>query len=333
MERQLSRSAKDLRSNVPLLRRFDAIPVAAFRSFVTVVEAGGFSTASRQLGLAVSTVSKHVDMLEARLRTSLVLRTTRRVTVTEAGTEFYEQCRLVLDRLDEVAEANFAPNELRGHLRVVAPPSFTSCILAPALPRFLSRHPNLRIDLRVTTAEVDFLRDGVDLAVRMTDAHANSDRIERIGPAPSLLCASPAYIARFGTPQRPEDLTAHRCLSGISSPYGERWQFRVGHDSVFVPIRSVFASDTGEVLRAACLDGLGIAGFYEFHVRGDLEAGRLVRVLGEFQADVSSLCAILPGGRYTPSKTSAFLSFLIETWQEAEVARAAKTRLLPSEAS
>jgi LysR family transcriptional regulator, regulator for bpeEF and oprC len=324
---------KDQRSRIPLSRRFDAIPVAAFRSFVAVVEAGGFSAASRQLGLAVSTVSKHVDMLEARLRTSLVLRTTRRVTITEAGTEFYEQCRVMLDRLDEVAEANFAPNELRGHLRVVAPPSFTSCILAPALPHFLSRHPNLRVDLRVTTAEVDFLRDGIDLAVRMTDASTGSDRLERIGPAPSILCASPDYLARFGTPRRPEDLKAHRCFSGISSPYGERWQFRIGQDTVFVPIRSVFASDTGDVLRAACLDGLGIGGFYEFHVRRDLEAGRLVRVLGEFQADVSSLCVALPGERYTPSKTSAFLSFLIELWQEKGTAGLASEQPPPDRAS
>lgn len=315
METRLSTIAKD--RPLPLSRRFDAVPIAAFRSFAAVVEAGGFSAAARHTGVSVSTISKHIGMIEARLRVCLTLRTTRRVTVTDAGHEFYEQCRQMLDRLDQAAEANLPASELRGRLSLIAPPSFTRCILAPALPRFLARHPNLRVEVRVTPAPADFLRDGIDLAVRMTDTHSGGDRIERIGPAPSLLCASPGYLARHGAPQRPEDLAAHRCLGGLSSPYGERWLFKVGHDTLSLPIRSVFATDMGDVLREACLNDLGIGGFYDFHVRDDIEAGRLVPVLGTFQADVSALYVVLPGARYTSSKTTTFVAFLRETWRDA----------------
>ncbi|WP_166652284.1 LysR family transcriptional regulator [Enterovirga rhinocerotis] len=301
---------------MPLSQLFDAVPIAAFRSFVAVVEAGGFSAAARHRGVAVSTISKHVGMLEACLRTDLTLRTTRRVSVTEAGSDFYEQCRQMLDRLDETVEASLPSSELRGRLSLIAPPSFTRCILAPALPRFLASHPDLHVEVRVTPAPPDFLRDGVDLAVRMTDTHAGGDRVERIGPAPSVLCASPGYLARHGVPERPEDLSAHRCLGGLSSPYGERWLFKVERDLVAVPIRSVFSTDMGDLLREACLSDLGIGGFYDFHVKDDVAAGRLVPVLGTFQADVSALYVVVPGTRYASSKTTAFVSFLRETWRQ-----------------
>lgn len=317
MERLLSGIVKGRAS--PASTRFDSVAVGAFRSFVAVVETGGFSAAARRLGLAVSTVSKHVDALEDRLRRPLTLRTTRRVAITEFGRTFYEQCAEMLDKLDQATEVGHSPHELSGRLSIIAPPSFARCVLAPALPRFLSRHPRLGVDVRVTPAPINFLRDGIDLAIRTTKAQAGGDRIEYVGPAPSLLCASPEYLARHGMPRRPEDLAEHRCLGGLNSPYGEHWPFRVGTATQTVPIRSVMASDMGDVLREACLSGTGIAGFYEFHVRDDLKSGRLLAVLGEFQADVSALYVVLPGARYTRPKTAAFLSFLTEVARDEHV--------------
>lgn len=295
-------------------RRLDSIPVAAFRSFATVVETGGFAAASRELKLAVSTVSKHVDVIEDRLRSNLFLRTTRRVTLTDAGSSLYKQCRLVLDQLDDAVESNLRPDELRGRLRVVSPPSFTRCVLSPALPTFLQRHPELRVELRVTTANFEFLRDGVDLAIRMMLHHVSSDQVEHIATAPSVLCASPEYLKRVGTPRRPEELASHRCLGGINSPYSESWRFKIGDELVDLPVKCNFICDTGDVLREACLRGMGIAGFYGFHVEEDISARRLVPLLSEFQADVSSVYAVRPSARYASPSVQAFTSFVREAW-------------------
>ena len=295
-------------------QRFDSVPIAAFRSFATVAETGGFAPASRDLRIAVSTVSKHVDMLEARLKTNLLLRTTRRVSLTDAGASFYQHCKSVLDQLDDVVESNLGPNELRGRLRIVSPPSFTSRILSPALPEFLRRHPELRVELRVTTAHLEFLQNGVDAAIRMIPDQPGSSDSVRIGAAPSVLCASPDYLAEHGTPVRPDDLIHHACLGGISSPYGEAWPFKVKNEVISQPIKSRFLSDTGDVLRDACIRGLGIAGFYAFHVEDELKAGRLVPVLQRFQADVSSIYIVRPSARYVSSSVRAFTDFVRELW-------------------
>jgi DNA-binding transcriptional LysR family regulator len=294
-------------------QRFDSVPIAAFRSFVTVAETGGFAPASRDLRIAVSTVSKHVDVLEARLKTNLLLRTTRRVSLTDAGASFYQHCKSVLDQLDDVVESNLGPSELRGRLRIISPPSFTSRILSPALPDFLRQHPELRVELRVTTANLEFLQNGVDAAIRMTPDQPSSDSV-RIGPAPSVLCASPDYLARHGTPKHPDELVGHSCLGGISSPYGESWPFKVKNEVIRQPVKSRFLSDTGDVLRDACISGLGIAGFYAFHVEDDLTAGRLVPVLQRFQADVSSIHIVRPSARYVSSSVQAFTDFVRDLW-------------------
>lgn len=294
--------------------RFDSVPIAAFRSFAAVAETGGFAPASRDLRLAVSTVSKHVDILETRLKINLLLRTTRRVALTDAGADFYRHCKSVLDQLDDVIESNLGPDELRGRLRIVSPPSFTSRILSPALPEFARRHPELRIELRVTTANLEFLQHGVDAAIRMMPDHQASSESVRIGTAPSVLCASPGYLAQHGTPQHPDDLAMHACLGGISSPYGESWRFRLKDHLIEQPISSRFLSDTGDVLRDACIDGLGIAGFYAFHVQDDLKAGRLVAILQSFQADVSAVYVVRPSARYVSSSVRAFTDFVRDLW-------------------
>lgn len=323
-ERKQEGADKIARTPIGLIsrsRRFDSVPIAAFRSFVTVVETGGFAPASRELKLAVSTVSKHVETLETRLKANLLLRTTRRVTLTDAGTSLYKQCRTILDQLDDVVESNLRPGELRGRLRIVSPPSFTSRILSPALPDFLQRHPDLQVELRVTTANVEFLRDGVDLAIRMMLDQISSDQVQRIGAAPSILCASPEYLARFGVPQRPADLVAHRCLGGISSPYGENWRFKIDDEIVDLPVKCSFLTDTGDVLRDACLRGLGVAGFYEFHIEDEVRTGRLVPVLTSFQADVSSVYVVRPSSRYATPSVLSFVSFLRDLW-DSRTARA-----------
>ncbi len=294
----------------PATRRLDSVAIAALRSFVAVVEANSFSAASRHLGTAVSTVSKHIDTLEHRLSTKLFARSTRRLNLTESGVALYEHCRVALDSVDNAVEQTFSATAVSGTVRVVAPPSFTHCILSAALPIFLAQHPQVSVDLKVTTATVDLLRDRVDVAIRMTPTSGTGGTLERIGKAPSALCASPGYLARHGTPRVPTDLAQHRCLAGVNSPYSERWPFRVGTEVIEVPIRSSFTSDTGEMLRHACLHDLGIAGFYLFHIQPELDAGRLVRVLQDYEVGDGQVFALMPSGRFMPRATAEFLRFI-----------------------
>jgi DNA-binding transcriptional LysR family regulator len=291
-------------------RRLDAVSIAALRSFVTVVEVGGFSAASRQLGIAVSTVSKHIDTLEGRLHATFFLRTTRRLSLTEYGTRFYEYCREAINQVEEAVDQTFNPQEIRGRLRVVAPPAFTRCVLSPALPTFLESHPNLHVELKVTTASFDFLQNQVDVAIKTMIDQQHGGRVQEIGKAPSVLCASPAYIDRFGMPRRPAELRDHQCLLGVNSPYSERWRFKVKREIIELPIRGVFTADTGDVLRHACLHGLGISGFYMFHVRRDLETGLLVRVLEDFEPDGGSIYAVTPQNKFVPKNTSVFVDYV-----------------------
>ena len=295
---------------LPGARRLDSVPIAALRSFVAVVEANSFSAASRNLGSAVSTVSKHVDTLEHRLGTTLFARSTRRLNLTESGAALYEHCRVALDSVDHAVEQTFGATIVSGTVRVVAPPSFTHCILSAALPAFLAQHPQVSVDLKVTTATVDLLRDRVDVAIRMMPSSCSGGTLERIGKAPSVLCASPGYLARYGVPRVPEDLARHRCLAGVNSPYSERWPFKVGAQLFEVPIHSAFTSDTGEMLRHACLHDLGIAGFYLFHIQPELDAGRLVRVLQEYEVGDGQVYALMPAGRFMPRATAEFLRFI-----------------------
>ena len=291
-------------------RRLDSVAIAALRSFVAVVEANSFSAASRNLGFAVSTVSKHIDTLEHRLSTKLFARSTRRLNLTESGAALYEHCRVALDSVDNAVEQTFGATTISGTVRVVAPPSFTHCILSAALPAFLAQHPQVSVDLKVTTATVDLLRDRVDVAIRMTPTSGSGGTLECIGKAPSALCASPGYLARYGVPKVPAELAQHRCLAGVNSPYSERWPFKVGAEVVEVPVRSAFTSDTGEILRHACLHDLGIAGFYLFHIQPELDAGRLVRVLQEYEVGDGQVFALLPSGRFMPRATAEFLRFI-----------------------
>lgn len=322
MEKNFSRFSNERRDaggkvdiaarKMPRSRRLDSVSVAAIRSFVSVVDLGGFSRAAKDLGIAVSTVSKHIEVLEERLQTTILNRSTRRITLSDAGYLFYENCRLVMERLDDAAQKSLSRTVLGGRLRVVAPPSFTSCILSPALPAFLAMHPELRVELSVTTADVDFLKDGIDLAIRMLPPNNVGDHIDLIGEVHSLLCAAPSYLDNYGVPKLPSDLERHRCLGGINSPYGELWQFKIDGKIINLPVKCMFLTDTGDVLKHACLNGLGIAGFYNYHIKDDVLAGNVIPVLTEYRAAVSSIFIVRPLSRYPSAACEAFTEFVRE---------------------
>lgn len=293
------------------LERLDATSFASLRIFSLVVEHQSFSKTAQQLQIAPSTVSKHVDMLERTLDTALVRRTTRQLSVTDDGALFYEHCQSILATLDDMlGDLAGSPAELEGCIRLVAPPSFAMTVLSQHLPAFLARHPRLTLDIQTTTAKVNLIREGIDVAIRLEDAGETYLRSLRLAPNPCAWCVSPEYIERHGEPKTPADFASHACLKGVGTPFHDYWPVRRNGKVSRVAVKGALATDNGEVLRKACLAGLGIAGFYLYHVADDLRQGRLVEVLADYQADVSSIFAVMPHRRLQPAKVKAFVEFL-----------------------
>ena len=283
--------------------------ILSLRCYVTVVETHSFSSAARQLRIAPSTVTKQVQLIESALKVALVHRTTRRVSVTEAGERFYEQCLAILSQIDS-ATAVMVSENLSGHLRVTAPPSFTAATLGPHLHEFMKTYPAISLDLNVSSGTPDLIRNRIDIALVLQDQPQSKLTHFRLATCPLTLCASPAYIARRGMPARAEDLMNHECLAGRYSDLAEGWS--LGQKDVWrlVNPRFKLLSDNGDLLRLACLGGVGIGSFYDFHVHDDLRSGRLVPLLTDYELQPRSIFAIVPHRTIVRPQVKAFIDFV-----------------------
>lgn len=288
--------------------------ILSLRCFVAVVETTSFSSAARQLRLAASSVTKHVQLLEHALNVALVHRTTRRISVTEAGERFYDQCVGILAQVDSAAAVMVTERELTGHLRVTAPPSFAAVVLAPHIHEFLADHRGLSVDVIVTSATPDLIRDRIDVAIALQEEPVSKLAHVPLAASPRALCAAPAYARRCGLPERPEDIARHECLSSRFSELAEVWLVRrrgdVGADWQPVQFRSRLLSDNGDLLRQACITGAGIGNFYDFHVRADIEAGLLLRVLPDYEVRPRHIYAVIPHRQIVRPQTKCFIEFV-----------------------
>ena len=285
--------------------------ILSLRCLVAVVETQSFSSAARQLRLAASSVTKHVQLLENALGVALVHRTTRRVSVTDAGERFYEQCVAILAQIDSAAAVAVAERSLGGHLRVNATPSFAATMLGPHLHRFLTDHPELSVDVMVSSATPDLIRDRIDVAITLQEEPESKLTHVLLAESPRAICASPLYVERFGMPRDPKDLDRHECISGRFSELAEAWILRHGRgDWHAVHVRSRLLSDNGDLLRQACLTGAGIGNFYLFHVKADLDAGQLVRVLPGYESKPKNIYAVIPHRQIVRPQTRAFIDFV-----------------------
>jgi DNA-binding transcriptional LysR family regulator len=285
------------------------------RAFVAVVDAGGFSRAAARLGLAKSIVSRRVARLEASLGGArLLARTTRGVSPTEAGAAFHARCVRVLAELDE-ARNEVAGREggLVGTLRIAAPLSFGIAHLAPALARFAAAHPRLAMDVAHSDRLVDLVGERFDAAVRIGTLVDSSLVARRLAPLRLVAVASPAYLARRGAPERPEDLAGHDCLVySAGAEGGGVWRFHVdgGRGVVGVRPHGRFRSDNGEALVAAALEGLGVAVLPTFLAGGALRSGALVPLLASFPMPEQGLHVVRPPGGPAPARLRALIEFL-----------------------
>jgi DNA-binding transcriptional LysR family regulator len=288
--------------------------LAAMEAFVRVAECGSFSQAARRLHASKSVVSRQVGALEAELGARLIHRTTRALTLTEAGRSYFERASRILA---DIEEANASVGQLqaapRGRLRVNAPMSFGFLHLAPAAPAFLARYPDVELEMIMNDRFVDLVEEGFDVAVRIGKLDDSSLVARRLAPARRAVCGAPAYLAAHGTPASPDDLRAHQCLCYSNLSPSQDWRF-VSPDGRpwSVEVKGRLHANNGDALRAAALQGFGLVNLPTFIVGRDLQAGDLVAVLDPFIPQDSAVHAVYPHARHLSPKVRAFVDFLAE---------------------
>lgn len=278
------------------------------RLFARVAEAGSFTGAARQLGVPKQTLSRRVAELERALGVQLLHRTTRSLRPSDAGAAYALRCAELVRMAEEANRAaSEAQDEPRGLLRVSADPVFGEAFLGPLLVEYARRWPAVGIEVVLTRRRVELLEEGFDVAFRVGQLDDASLLGLRLGPARVRYCASPAYLARRGTPQRPAQLSAHDTLAVSSDGSNARWPFRGRRGLALVPVQARLRFSSLALARTAALAGLGIGLFPEFACAEDLRRGRLVSVLEEHVAEVGSVWLVHPAARFLSARIRAFV--------------------------
>lgn len=282
------------------------------RSFVAVVETGGFGRAGRSLGLSKSIVSRRVARLEADLGTRLLSRTTRGVSPTEAGSEFKARGERILADLAEAREAAARQSGgVAGRLRLSMPLTFGTRHVAPLLAELACRHPRLELDVEASDRHVDLIGERFDAAIRIGALKDSSLVARRIAPVHGAILASPAYLARKGRPASPLDLAGHDCLiyTGTAVP---DWTFRIGKRWVAIRPAGRMRSDSGETLLKWVEQGLGIALLPTFIATDAVRAGTVEHLLWDYPMPAAALHVVRPPGAYVPGKVRALIDLMVE---------------------
>jgi DNA-binding transcriptional LysR family regulator len=296
--------------STPSLSALDHASILSLRTLVAVAEAQSFSAAARQLRLSPSVVTNQILALERSIGVALFHRTTRRVAITQAGERFYRRCTAIIREIEQTLSAVAPESAHRGHLRVTAPPSFALAALGPNLATFLARYPHISIDLMVTSAVPNMISERIDVMFVLREELDSKLPHVRIAASGRAFCASPKYLAQHGSPNTLTDLARHRCLANMVAGAAERWAYRAGRTRKQVQVKAQMLADNGEVLRMACLNGGGIGNFYRFHVREDLEKGRLVEVLGAYQPNSNFIYAVTPHREMILPQVELFVEFV-----------------------
>lgn len=283
--------------------------------FARVVATGSLSAAARELNLSPAMVSRRLAGLEARLGVRLVHRTTRSLHLTDEGASYYESCARVLAEIEEADAAVSAGRQApQGTLRVALPASFGNQYVAPLVPQFAARYPAVQLALSLSDRTVNLVEDGFDLAIRIAELADSSLAARKLAPNRRVVCASPDYLRRNGTPRRPEDLARHNCL--LAGEFASSWDYK-GPDGKAGAVRVTgrYVCDNWEVLREWALAGMGVALKSTWDVRRHLEDGSLVSLLPgySFHGDVA-IYALYPHRRHLPAKTRAFIDFLADSF-------------------
>lgn len=283
-------------------------------TFIKVVEAGSFSAVARDSS-SISSVARQVKSLEDELGIRLLNRSTRRLSLTEAGRVFYERTRTIARDLGgAISEAQSFQDDVKGLLRVSLRVSTGTTVVIPALPAFLEAYPQLDVDITLTDERQDFIADNIDVAIWLGPLPDSELVARRLSPPQRIVCGSPEYFARHGTPQQPQDLQSHSCVLFKARSYGNTWRFSKDGQQQEIAVTGRVCSENTLVLLSTALAGLGLIMVHEYTVRPLIAEGRLVPVLGAYTASPrtgdADLYAVYTSSRGLSRKVRVFVDFL-----------------------
>ena len=294
----------------------------AMSVYVKVVEAGSMTAAAQECGISTTMVGNHLRALEQRLGVSLLKRTTRKQNLTEFGGQYYQRC---LEVLGLVADSELLAEQVHsetptGSLRITAPPVFGTDRLVPALSEFSQRYPLIDLYVVMSNERMDLVDSGFDVAIRLGELESSSLIARPLQAYTLTLCASPAYLARRGTPQTPDDLQQHDCLA-FAYPANDNWRdtdklWRMTGDEgeVEVPVSGSLTINSSQGLRQAAINGMGISMLADALVQPDLESGKLVALLTTYKLPSRPMHLMYRQDRYRLPKLRAFVDFVMEKW-------------------
>ena len=294
------------------MNRLDAMHI-----FVRIAELGSFTAVAEQMGLARSVVTRQIAALESHLGVKLMVRNTRRLSLTSAGSAYLEKCKVVLD-LIEAAEASVMEERLtpRGNIRIGVPLSFGLKKLTPMLLEFSERYPDINLEIVFDDHQMNLIEEGMDLSIRIATQLAPGDIVRKLGSCRLFTVASPDYLKQYGRPSHPSELINHECLGYTLTASGMSWGFMVeGHLETFY-IRSRIKANNGDALTEAAARGLGITRQPDFIVDDYLATGQVETILDEFNAAELGIYAILSSNRYVPHRVRVLLDFLANRLSE-----------------
>ena len=280
--------------------------------FVRAAESGSFSQAARELRLSQPSVSRIIGELEARLGVKLLLRTTRRITMTDAGALFLERAREILAGMEDAEDAARGLDSLRGTIRLALPVVYGTREIIPRLPKFLALHSELKVEMTVSDARQDLVAEGADVAIRLGELDDSVFGARKLDTLERMLAASPGYLKARGTPKKPADLAAHDCIFGPGNFGRDSWSFSRDGAEISVDVRGRIHTNSGPGVFSSVMAGLGIAMVSTAMAGPEIKAGLLMPLLRSYKLSPVEVHAVFPGGPRPSAKVRALVDYLAE---------------------
>lgn len=279
--------------------------------FVRVAKAGSFAGGARELDISRAMATKHIMQLENSLGTRLFNRTTRSLSLTDVGASYLERCQQVLQDVEEMeAAVTHLQTEPRGVLKVSAPPVIGATHITRAIAEFLKIYPDLTVDLILQSTPGDMIDEGIDIAIYLGNLDDTSMVARKLASSSMVVCGSPDYLARYGVPEKPEDLNNHSCLVNWASAPRNKWHFKSPSGNSTIAVTGRMQANVADALRVAAIEGLGLVMLASYVVSRDIEKGKLKPVLESYTLPPLDIHAVYPHRKYLSAKVRRFLEFL-----------------------
>ncbi|WP_198244299.1 LysR family transcriptional regulator [methane-oxidizing endosymbiont of Gigantopelta aegis] len=282
--------------------------------FVKVARAGSFAAAARELGISRAMATKHIMFLEKQLHTRLFNRTTRSLSLTEAGAAYLERCQEVLLDVEEMEAAiTHLQHEPRGVLKISAPPVIGATQIAPALTDYMKEYPHIDVDMALHGGHTDLIEEGFDIGIWLGELSDTSLVARKLARSQLVVCASPDYLAQKGVPEQPEDLEEHSCLVNWAMAPRNKWLFKGVLGKLEIKVSGRMQANMADPIRIGAINGLGIVMLPRYIVGRDIEKGKLQPILEDYAIDPMPIHAVYPHRKYLSTKVRIFIEYL-QAW-------------------